>query len=127
MENVSEDRAVVRVSAAVAAGTTDINCSSVRATGLGDITFHALFGTITATAVTSLKVQDSDDDSTFADNPNVAAVTVADTDDDSVKSIRVAKEHFQAGRPYVRLVVDRGTANAVLDGAIAVTRKMVAA
>ena len=51
-------------------------------------------------------------------------VSWQDTDDDTVQQIYVPA-HLTTKR-YVRMVVDRGTQNAVLDGAIAVQRRMAA-
>lgn len=116
--NLTREGKVTRVSNAVAAGTTDINSSSVDMSGFDSVTFYVLFGTITASAVTSVKAQQSSDDGssdTFADLTGTG-ITVADDDDNQV----VVLEIDQPRERYVRCVVDRGTQNAVVDGIIAV-------
>ena len=52
---------ITRVSNAVAAGTSDINSSSVDMQGYDAVEFVVLFGAIVATAVTSVKAQQSSD------------------------------------------------------------------
>ena len=99
------------------AGTTDVTSSSVDMKGFDAVKFGVLFGTITATAVTSIKTQQSSDDGssdTFADLLGTSQ-TVADTDDDKVFRIDITSPRER----YVRCIVDRGTANAVVDGIVA--------
>ena len=115
MLNLSKAGKATRISDAVAAGTTDINCTGVDMKGYESVTFYTLFGTITATAVTSVKAQQSEDNSSFADLEGTA-ITVADDDDNQVAILEIVRPQER----YVRLVVDRGTANAVVDGVIAV-------
>jgi len=103
-----------RVSNAVAAGTTDINSSSVDMSGFESVTFIVSFGTITATAVTSIKAGQSADDTTFNDLLG-SAITVADTDDNQIAILEIVKPTDR----FVRCTVDRGTANAVIDSIIA--------
>lgn len=110
-----KDAAIDRVSNAVAAGTTDVNSTGVDMQDFESVAFGVLFGTITATAVTSIQIDHSDDNSAW----NAVAsskVTVADSNSNKIaftESIRPTKR-------YVRCTVDRGTANAVIDGIIAI-------
>jgi len=106
---------VTRVTNAVAAGTTDSNSSSVDMQGFESVMFIALFGTITATAVTSIHAEQSADDSTFADLESTS-ISIDDDEDNMVLVLEVIKPTDR----YVRCVVDRGTANAVIDGVIAI-------
>lgn len=99
-----------------AAGTTDVNCTGVEMASANGVVFIAAIGTITATAVTSLKAQDSDDDSTYADITG-ASVTIADTDDDKLAILDVKNINR---KKYIRCVVDRGTANAVVEQVVAI-------
>lgn len=103
---------ITRVSNAVAAGTTAVNLTSVDMSGYENATLLVSFGTITATAVTSIKLQESDDNSTFSDLAG-SAVVVADTQSNNVAVVEIAHPN----KRYVRGVVVRGTANAVVDGA----------
>ena len=109
--NLSRAAKVTRVSNAVAAGTTDINSSSVDMANFDSVQFVVAFGTITATAVTSCKLQTSSDDSSFNDLTGTA-ITVADDDDNQVVVLDLGKPLER----YIRCTVDRGTANAVVDG-----------
>lgn len=117
--NLSQNAKVTRVSNAVAAGISDINSSSVDmfAGGLeyNSVMFSVEFGTITASAVTSVKIQSSDDDSAWSDVTG-SSQTVADTDDNKVFLLDAGKVQSR----YLRCVVDRGTANAVVDGILAI-------
>lgn len=107
----------VRVSNAVAAGTTDVECTAVDMQGFDWVEFIVLFGTITGSAVTSIKAQQG-----AASNGSDAAditgnsVTVADDDDNQIAICSVVKPTSR----YVRCVVDRGTQNAVVDGVVAI-------
>ena len=116
--NVSRGIKFTRVLDAVAAGTSDQNSSSVDMKSYDAVTFVVGFGAITASAVTSIKLQGSDDDSSFSDLAGTA-ITVADSDDDKI----VLSEINQPQQRYVRCVVDRGTQNAVIDFAVALQSK----
>jgi hypothetical protein len=109
----------VRHSNAVAAGTTDIEpATGVDMAGFKGCYFIVLFGTITATAVTSIKVQ-SDTVSTMDTDPQDltgTSITVAADDDNQMAIVDV----WNPRERYLRCVVDRGTANAVVDGIIAI-------
>ena len=120
--NVSRGIKFTRVMDAVAAGTSDQNSSSVDMKSYDAVTFCVGFGAITASAVTSIKVQGSDDDSAWSDLAGTA-VSVADSDDDKI----VLAEINCPQQRYVRVVVDRGTQNAVIDFAVALQSKANAA
>lgn len=110
-----KNAAVDRVSNAVAAGTTDVNSSSVNMEGYDCVAFAVAFGTITSTAVTSIQIDHSDDDSSFGAVAG-SKVTVADTASNKIALTEVVRPEKQ----YVRCTVDRGTANAVIDGIFAI-------
>ena len=120
--NVSRGIKFTRVMDAVAAGTSDQNSSSVDMKSFDAVTFAVGFGTITASAVTSIKVQGSDDDSSFSDLAGTA-ITVADSDDNKI----VLAEINCPQQRYIRVVVDRGTQNAVIDFGVALQSKANAA
>ena len=120
--NISRGVKFTRVLDAVAAGTSDQNSSSVDMKSYDAVTFCVGFGAITASAVTSIKVQGSDDDSSFSDLAGTA-ITVADSDDNKV----VLAEINCPQQRYVRVVVDRGTQNAVIDFGVALQSKANAA
>ena len=115
--NLSKTAKVTRVSNAVTAGTTDINSSSVDMQGFDAVQFIVAFGAITASAVTSVKLQQSSDDGSsdsWADLEGTSQ-TVADNDDNQLFIL----DHARPRERYVRCVVDRGTQDAVVDGIIA--------
>jgi hypothetical protein len=97
-----------------AAGTTAINGSVLDMANYEGVLIMVRMGAITATAVTSLKVQQG-----AASNMSDAAdlvgtgITVADDDDEQLFAINVLRPRER----YVRLVVSRGTANAVVSSA----------
>ncbi len=105
----------VRVMNAVAAGTSVQNGTGVDMTGYDAVRFIALIGTLTATQVTSLKAQDSSDNSTFADITSGATTAMADGDSNKMLVCDV----IRPAKRYVRPVLSRATANAVIDGIIA--------
>lgn len=115
---LTEETKITRVSDAVAAGTTDVNSTGVDMSGFSAVAFLVALGTLTATAVTSIKLQQSDDDGSadaYSDLEG-SAITVADDDDNQI----FVAEVVRPGKKYVRCVVDRGTANAVIDSIVAI-------
>ena len=120
----ASDRKVTLCSGIVAAGTSDIECTAIPVAGYVDHEFIAALGTITATAVTALVIQESDaSDGSFTEVP-VTQVDIAATDDDTAFSIRCGAHDLKADTTHIRLVVERGTANAELDAAVVLQRKM---
>lgn len=107
---------VTRVSNAAAAGATAINCTSVDMAGFDAVTFVASFGALTATQVTGLKLQHSDDNSTFTDVTSGATAALADGDGNK----QLAATYKRPTKRYVRAVITRATANAVVDGVTAI-------
>ncbi len=129
MRVLSEETLIKRVMGAVAAGSTDSNSASVNLGASGNkfhsVTFVALIGTITATAVTGLKLQQSDDDGSGDSWGDIKDTAVVIADDDDDKAFYV--ETVRPNKKWIRLVVTRATANAVIVGAIALlynARKM---
>ena len=112
--NLSTTAKATRVSNAVAAGTSDINSSSLDMLNFLAVEFTVAFGAITSGAVTSVKLQGSDDDSSWSDLTGTDQ-TVADDDDDQLFILDCPHPRHR----YIRCVVGRGTQNAVVDGIIA--------
>ncbi len=105
-----------RVMNAIAAGTTNQNSSVIDMQGFEGITFTAIFGTLTATAVTGIKVQQGNQsDGSDAQDLAGSAVSIPDTGSNKV----LITEIYKPTKRYVRCIVTRGTANAVIDGVIA--------
>lgn len=108
----------IRVSAAVAAGTTDIECTGVDMAGYDAVRFVALFGALTASHATRLRAQQSSDDGSadaYADIAGSATELLGDDDDDDM----LITDLIRPAERYVRPVIDRATQNAVVDGVIA--------
>ena len=119
MLDLNREAKVVRVMDGVAAGTTDQNGSGVDMSGFEAVTFIALVGVLTATQVTSLKAQQSDDDGSadaYSDLLGSDSGDLADDDDDLGIVLTVVRPRKQ----WVRPVLLRGTANAVIDGIVAI-------
>jgi len=115
--NKSLGEKVTRIKSAVAAGTDDVQTSStVDMAGYEGCKFYVLMGTITATAVTTVSVQQSANDSSYADLEGSGVSLTPATDDNKVVVIDV----FRPTDRYLQVDVTRATANAVIDGIIAV-------
>ena len=112
--NLSKAAKVTRVMNSVAAGTSDQNSSSVDMQGYRACQFIAAFGAVTSSAVTSVKVGTSSDNSSFNDVLGTS-VSVSDDDDNQVVVLDIS----QPLERYLRITIDRGTANAVSDGVFA--------
>lgn len=118
MHNLSKSLKPIVVSPAVAAGVTTINTTAVDTQGFGGIAFIANFGTLTATQVTSVKAQQSDDDGATDAYSDIAGSSTGPlADGDSGKSLII--DIHKPRKRYVRLVVVRGTANAVINNVTA--------
>ncbi len=100
-----------------AAGLTNINGTTIdlQAVPCDVIRFMGILGTLTATQQTALKIQSSPDNATWTDVANSQTAFAADGD--SNKSLLC--EWVRPNVRYVRAVVVRGTANAVIGGVLA--------
>jgi hypothetical protein len=118
--NIGKNIKITRVLAAVAAGTTVQNSSVLDMSGYDGVLFVGAVGALTATAVTGLKAQQGQ-----AANLSDAAdlegslASIPDTGSDGTAVVDV----YRPRERYVRAVFVRGTANAVLDGIIAIQYK----
>lgn len=114
--NIGKAIKVDRAMNAVAAGTGDTqNGDTIDTLDYESVLFAVFFGAITATAVTTIKVQEgaASDGSDMADIANTS-VSVPDTGDNEVW---LSYEIFRPTKRYVRVTVTRATANAVINGA----------
>lgn len=121
MQGFLKNNKVVLCKTAVAAGTSDItDATGVDVSGFEEVAFLVPFGTITSGAVTSVKLQQSDDDgsSDAYSDLEASSCTVADDQDDKVLILACRRPL----KKYVRCYVDRGTQNAVVNGIIAILR-----
>ena len=97
-----------------AAGTAVRNSASVDMAGREWIVFICKFAAIAASAVTSIKLQQSADDTSFADL-EATGITVAADDDDQAFAIAIRRPIER----YVRLVVVKDTSNSTAETAVA--------
>ncbi|MCS6289425.1 MAG: hypothetical protein H8K10_10655 [Nitrospira sp.] len=118
MQNLLKDIKVTRVMNAVAAGTSVQNSSVLDMSGWDGVVFIAALGALTATQVTGLKGQQGQA-SNLSDAADLIGTAVGPlADGDSNKCL--ALDIYRPQERYVRCVVTRGTANAVIDGVIAI-------
>ncbi len=119
---LSDNIRVVRVMDGVVAGTTDQNGSGVDMSqdgGYDGVVFVAMFGVLTANQVTSMRAQASDDDAAsdaWSDLLGSATPALDDDDDDLCLQLDIIRPN----KKWVRPVIDRATANAVIDGVLAI-------
>lgn len=92
-----------------AAAATDITGSTIDTANYEGVNILVQLGAIVSGAVTSLKLQESADASSWTDVANTS-VTVADTDDEEIRYL----EYRRPAKRYVRLYVDRATQNATV-------------
>jgi len=93
-----------------AAGTTNITSDSIDVVGFNNVCFQLAVGAIVSGAVTSAKLQWSDDNTTFTDVTG-GSVTIADTDDNKIVFFEVHKPK----KRYFRIATLRATQNATVD------------
>lgn len=116
MNHLTDVTRTTRVLNAVAAGTSDQESAAVDMAGYDAVRFVALFGALTASQVTKLVIEHSDaGDSGFVPISGATTAALADGDGNKMLIVDVSRPT----KRYVRAVVDRGTANAVIDGVIA--------
>lgn len=118
MHNLSRQTQPCRSMNAVAAGTSDTQVgTAIDTLGWDGILFIFAFGTITSTAVVTIKAQQGlQSGGGDAADLEGTAQSVADTDDNKIVVIDIYKPR----KRYVRPVVTRATANAVIDGVVAI-------
>lgn len=116
---LSKETKLTRHSPAVAAGTSLITPSgSIDMAGYEGCLFVASFGAITAGAVTSIKLQQSSDNGVADGFSDVAGSSVSVPDDGDNKVFYL--DAYKPTKRYLKLLVVRGTQNAVLDSIMAI-------
>ncbi len=108
-----------RTNNAAVAGSSDITTGTLLdMQGFDSVIWTACFGTLTGTQITSLKVQggNASDGSDLADLVGATAGPMADGDSNKMLTIEVTKP---MNVRYLKLIIKRGTANAVLDSVVA--------
>jgi hypothetical protein len=110
---------IVRHNNGAAAGTSTITPSAgVDMQGFNSAMFLVLLGALTDTTVPSIKIQQSDDDGVADGYSDLEGTAYAVTDADDNKVIAV--EIIRPTKRYLKLILARATANAVLDGIVAI-------
>jgi hypothetical protein len=115
---ISHDCKIVQAATvtAGASGTADVTSDAVDMAGFDSCCFIVPIGGVTASAVTSIKVQQCDTSGgSYADLEGTAQ-TVADTHDNKTFYVDI----FRPREQFLKLVVDRGTQNAVVGPIIAI-------
>lgn len=115
--NLINEVQIDRVMNAVVAGTTSQNGSVSDMQGYDGIMYVVAFGAITATGVQGLKAQQGAQ-SNLSDGADLegSLVSVADTGSNKCAVLDI----YRPQERYLRPVVTRGTANAVIDSVIAI-------
>jgi hypothetical protein len=108
-----------RVINATAAGVTAINGTGIDMQDFDSVTFEVAMGALSATQVTGLKAQGSNDNGSvdpYADITGAATAAALDADSNKLLALEVNRPQ----KRWIRCVVTRGTANAVIDAGIAI-------
>jgi len=95
----------------LAAGTSDVNSSTIDCLGCTALNVVIDLGAVTATGVGTFQLQRSDNNSSWA---NITGAAYAWTDADTNKTVTIALAELT--NRYIRIVTDRGTANTVISG-----------
>jgi len=99
----------------LAAGTTDVDSSSIDILGSNakSVAWQLTFGTNLNAATFTLQVQESDDNSTWS---NISGATVSVTDAGGATSAqKLMIEVLNPTKRYQRVTIDRGTANSAIN------------
>lgn len=108
---------LVVTTTAGAAGQTAITSSAVDTKGFGAVRFLVLIGAVVTGAVTSIKVQQSDDDA--ATDAYSDLLSTSQTIADDADNTHIYVDILRPGKRYLKLVVTRGTQDATIGGVIA--------
>jgi hypothetical protein len=119
INNLLSNVEVIRVANAASAAQTEVDGTAVDMAGKIGVTFVASFGTVTTASVITLKVEGSDDGSTGWTALSGSATHTADGTDANNKILAV--DCVRPEYRYVRAVVTRTAANAVVDSVVAIT------
>lgn len=119
MLNLLTDARITRVENAAAAATTDVTTDVLDMKGHDGATFIALLGDVDDTSALELVVQQGDEsDGSDATDTTVSATFTAGAS--NADNAVLAVEILRPSKRYVRAKLVRGTANAVVDGIVAI-------
>jgi len=120
MPQLSNATKVTRVLSAVGAGTTTQTSTAIDMAGFDGVRFIVCLGAVTSTGIPAVKGTQAD---TSAGSPvafadilgSLGTAYTASTDDNKVWVLDI----YRPARRFVKCVVTRGTANAVIDSIVA--------
>lgn len=104
----------------LSAGTTDVNSSAIDMQGCLGATIQIALGAIVSTGTFSANIEHSD--ATGSGWAAISGLTVAvdaDTDDNKLLVVDVV----EPTKRYLRVAIDRGTANSSVDSIVAIKQK----
>lgn len=117
--NLLKDAKILRVENAAAAGTSTLTSDVVDMLGYDGCTFIAMLGDVTDTSELELVIQHGDlsNGSDLADTTVTTSFTAGASDADNMV---LAAEVVRPAKRYIAAKLVRGTANAVVDGILAI-------
>lgn len=117
MPQLSNHTKITRVLNAVAAGTSTQTSSAIDMAGFDGVRFIVSLGAVTSTGVPAVKASDCDTTGGSYNDilGSLGTAYTASTDDNKVWVIDI----FRPTHRFVKCIVTRATANAVIDGIIA--------
>jgi hypothetical protein len=117
MMNLARNLRIARALNAVAAGQSNQNGGVIDMANYEGVVFIAALGTLASGAVTGMKAQQGNQ-ANLSDAADLAgtAVSIADAEDNELLVLDI----YRPAERYVRAVVTRGTADATIDGVIAI-------
>lgn len=118
--NLSKNVNIIVVSAASAAATTAVNSSIIDMSGWDGVVFVAVTGPLTSTSVLTLAAQESTANSTGGMAAIAGGATPAYTAAGTETLNSFIVEVYRPQQRYLRAVLTRATANAVVDTIIAI-------
>lgn len=111
MLHPTEDSKFTQVNAAASAGTGTTNTTGLDMSGYERVQWIVPIVTVLNTATIAVQVQDSADNSSFANAGDSLTITSGADNDKNNMLILVSAARPDPDRKYVRLVITRGTAN----------------
>lgn len=123
MKNLLKDCKFVLVNSGAAAGTSEVDSSIVDTAGYDSVAFVAILGTVVDTCVLQLAAQGNTANSTSGMTQIGTQITAAVTASGNSNSMLVLDTGFPVGSKgyrYVRAALTRTTANATIQGIVAI-------
>lgn len=113
--NLAENAKFTRVSSAAAAAQTDVTSSSVDMKGFDACAFVVAAGAIVDTGTFDMHAEGSDDDSNW-DELDASITQMLTADDNKLAVLEIVRPLHR----YLRVVVERGTADSAVDAILAI-------